>query len=66
MDNPVHPTVLRHGATAMDDTDADELEWRDTYFVLFQQSRRPTLTQRDGRDGPAGPAPVVVRNGINP
>jgi hypothetical protein len=25
--------------------DGDQLEWRDTYFVLFQQSRRPTLTQ---------------------
>src|SRR5687767_1694475 len=23
----------------------DELEWRDTYFILFQQSHRPTLTQ---------------------
>jgi len=23
----------------------DQLEWRDTYFVLFQQSERPTLTQ---------------------
>jgi hypothetical protein len=23
----------------------EQLEWRDTYFVLFQQSDRPTLTQ---------------------
>ena len=23
----------------------DQLEWRDTYFVLFQQDNRPTLTQ---------------------
>lgn len=23
----------------------DQLEWRDTYFVLFQQAHRPTLTQ---------------------
>lgn len=23
----------------------DQLEWRDTYFVLFQQADRPTLTQ---------------------
>ena len=23
----------------------DQLEWRDTYFILFQQSGRPTLTQ---------------------
>ena len=23
----------------------DELEWRDTYFILFNQSDRPTLTQ---------------------
>lgn len=29
----------------MDDDKEDQLEWRDTYFVLFQQSNRPTLTQ---------------------
>ena len=29
----------------MDDCSADELEWRDTYFILFDQSDRPTLTQ---------------------
>jgi hypothetical protein len=23
----------------------DQLEWRDTYFILFQQDARPTLTQ---------------------
>ena len=23
----------------------EQLEWRDTYYVLFQQSDRPTLTQ---------------------
>ena len=23
----------------------DQLEWRDTYFILFQDSGRPTLTQ---------------------
>jgi hypothetical protein len=23
----------------------DQLQWRDTYFILFQQSDRPTLTQ---------------------
>ena len=23
----------------------DQLEWRDTYFILFQESGRPTLTQ---------------------
>jgi hypothetical protein len=28
----------------MDEND-DQLEWRDTYFVLFQQANRPTLTQ---------------------
>jgi hypothetical protein len=28
-----------------DYSDEDQLEWRDTYFVLFQQSARPTLTQ---------------------
>lgn len=31
----------------MDFTDegGDQLEWRDTYFILFQQSARPTLSQ---------------------
>jgi len=31
----------------MDDSmeNDEQLEWRDTYFVLFQQSNRPTLTQ---------------------
>jgi hypothetical protein len=29
----------------MDDNEGDQLEWRDTYFILFQQSGRPTLTQ---------------------
>jgi hypothetical protein len=29
----------------MDETNEDQLEWRDTYFILFQQSDRPTLTQ---------------------
>lgn len=28
-----------------DDEAGDQLEWRDTYFILFQQSTRPTLTQ---------------------
>jgi hypothetical protein len=28
----------------MEDSD-DQLEWRDTYFILFEQSDRPTLTQ---------------------
>ena len=27
------------------DEEGDQLEWRDTYFILFQQSGRPTLTQ---------------------
>lgn len=27
------------------DRDDDELEWRDTYFILFKRSERPTLTQ---------------------
>jgi hypothetical protein len=26
----------------------DQLEWRDTYFILFQNSGRPTLTQVEG------------------
>ena len=29
----------------LDFDDGDQLEWRDTYFILFQQSGRPTLTQ---------------------
>jgi len=29
----------------MDDPDGDQLEWRDTYFILFHESDRPTLTQ---------------------
>ena len=29
----------------MEDENDDQLEWRDTYFVLFQQGDRPTLTQ---------------------
>ena len=29
----------------MNDDAGGELEWRDTYFILFQQSDRPTLTQ---------------------
>jgi hypothetical protein len=29
----------------MEDNNDDQLEWRDTYFILFQQSDRPTLTQ---------------------
>src|SRR5262245_42131347 len=34
------------GERRMDDDQNDqELEWRDTYFVLFKQTDRPTLTQ---------------------
>jgi hypothetical protein len=29
----------------MEEGNDDQLEWRDTYFVLFQQANRPTLTQ---------------------
>jgi hypothetical protein len=29
----------------MEDNNDDQLEWRDTYFILFEQSDRPTLTQ---------------------
>jgi hypothetical protein len=29
----------------VDGDPGDQLEWRDTYFILFQQSGRPTLTQ---------------------
>jgi hypothetical protein len=31
--------------TKMAEESDDQLEWRDTYFVLFQQTDRPTLTQ---------------------
>jgi hypothetical protein len=30
---------------AGDNDSEEQLEWRDTYFVLFQQANRPTLTQ---------------------
>ncbi len=33
----------------------DQLEWRDTYFVLFQQSARPTLTQVESAISDASP-----------
>ncbi|HVT28579.1 MAG TPA: hypothetical protein VHE81_11250 [Lacipirellulaceae bacterium] len=29
----------------MDDSNEDQLEWRDTYYVLFKHADRPTLTQ---------------------
>ena len=29
----------------MEEEPDEQLEWRDTYFILFQQSARPTLTQ---------------------
>ncbi len=29
----------------MEENNDDQLEWRDTYFILFQQADRPTLTQ---------------------
>ena len=29
----------------MDEHNDDQLEWRDTYFILFDQSHRPTLSQ---------------------
>jgi hypothetical protein len=29
----------------MNDPENDQLEWRDTYFIFFQRSNRPTLTQ---------------------
>jgi hypothetical protein len=38
-------TVKKTGEFMMDENDGDQLEWRDTYFILFQQSARPTLTQ---------------------
>jgi len=41
--------------------DADELEWRDTYFILFQQSGRPTLTQVEAAIGEA-PGRLLLEN----
>ena len=35
--------------------DNDQLEWRDTYFILFQQSGRPTLTQVEAAITDASP-----------
>lgn len=32
----------------------DQLEWRDTYFILFQESGRPTLTQVEAALSDAG------------
>ena len=32
----------------------DQLEWRDTYFILFRQSDRPTLTQVESAIADAG------------
>jgi hypothetical protein len=29
----------------MQDNGGDQLEWRDTYFILFKRSARPTVTQ---------------------
>jgi hypothetical protein len=29
----------------MDVSDGDQLEWRDTYFIFFEQAQRPTVTQ---------------------
>jgi hypothetical protein len=35
----------QQGAIPMSADNDEQLEWRDTYFVLFNQSDRPTLTQ---------------------
>ena len=37
----------------MDYEAGDQLEWRDTYFILFQESGRPTLTQVEAAIGNA-------------
>lgn len=37
-----------------EDDAGDQLEWRDTYFILFQQSGRPTLTQVEAALSGAG------------
>lgn len=37
----------------MDYEAGDQLEWRDTYFILFQESGRPTLTQVEAAIGSA-------------
>jgi hypothetical protein len=39
------------GIQNMTDSPDDELEWRDTYFILFNQSERPTLTQVESAIG---------------
>ena len=37
-----------------EDEAGDQLEWRDTYFILFQHSTRPTLTQVEAALSGAG------------
>jgi hypothetical protein len=39
----------------MQSDENDQLEWRDTYFILFQQSGRPTLTQVEAAITEASP-----------
>jgi hypothetical protein len=43
--NAIERRGPRKGAWHVDDSLDDQLEWRDTYFILFQQTSRPTLTQ---------------------
>jgi hypothetical protein len=37
----------------MQDEGGDQLEWRDTYFILFKRSHRPTVTQVEASIGGA-------------
>jgi hypothetical protein len=45
----------------MDERDDDQLEWRDTYFILFNQADRPTLTQVEAAIADA-PGRLVLEN----
>ncbi len=38
----------------MEEDAGDQLEWRDTYFILFQEESRPTLTQVEAALAEAG------------
>jgi hypothetical protein len=38
-------SAIRNLERVMDSETDDQLEWRDTYFILFDQSHRPTLSQ---------------------
>jgi hypothetical protein len=38
-------SLTRHKEASMSNSKSDELLWRETYFILFSHTRRPTLSQ---------------------